>query len=260
MVAPVIISIVVVMFLSVCIIVFVFIYQRKVINHQVELKKINEQKERELIQASIQSEEEERLRIAAELHDDVGATLASARLFLYKSKDARYDEQAISQSKELLDESISKIRSISHKLQPAILQQLRLELSLQSLLETLNKSGKLTAGHILQQPLPRMPDNVELAAYRISQELLANIVKHTGATAVVAETGAGDGFAYIKITNDVNGLTQEMFEELVYKKGATGLKNVVNRLKSIDASLQFIKEDDGRFSAKLLIPTLSQKQ
>src|SRR3954464_4308784 len=99
--------------LALGIIFFVILYQRRVISHQIELKKINDQKELELIRASIQSEEEERMRIASELHDDVNATLASVRLYLYKEKDVQYDEQIINLSKQLLDESIEKIRNIS---------------------------------------------------------------------------------------------------------------------------------------------------
>src|SRR5579872_6269820 len=159
------------------IIFVVILYQRRIIAHQLELKKINAQKELELIQASIQSEEEERNRIAAELHDDVVATLASARLFLYKAKDASYDEQAINKSKQLLDESISKVRNISHKLQPATLQHLGLERSLQAMTETVNLSGIVNAQYISNAALPRVADNAELAAYRVSQEVVTNILK-----------------------------------------------------------------------------------
>ena len=240
--------------LALGLILFVVLYQRRVISHQQELKKINEQKELELIQASIQSEEEERMRIAAELHDDVGATLASARLFLYKEKDAQFDDNIINQSKELLDEGISKVRNISHKLQPAILQHLGLELSLQSIIETLNKSGTIAAKHTIKTTLPRTADNVELAAYRISQEIITNIIKHTGATTIFLETSVNaDGIVIIFIHDGI-GLTQEMYEEQIYKKGATGLKNILNRLKSIRASLHFSKADDLRYKTVLTVP------
>ena len=65
------------------IIFFVVMYQRRVIRHQQEIKVLYEQKQQELINASIQGEEQERMRIASELHDDVGATLSSVRLFLH---------------------------------------------------------------------------------------------------------------------------------------------------------------------------------
>jgi signal transduction histidine kinase len=248
------IGITVMLLLAFGVIFFVMLYQRRVIAHQVELKKINEQKELELLQASIQSEEQERMRIAAELHDDVGATLASARLFLYKDKGAAFNENIINQSKVLLDESINKIRNISHKLQPATLQHLGLELSLQSLIETLNKSGNIKAGHIKKCMLPRATDNAELAAYRISQEIIANILKHAGATTIVLETDANAEGIRILFSHDGVGLTQESYEEQIYKKGSTGLKNIVNRLKSINGAIQFYTNDEVWYKTLLIIP------
>src|SRR5687768_15823092 len=113
--------------LSLGIIFFVILYQRRMLRHQMEIKHINERKQQELLQASIQSEEEERMRIASELHDDVGATLSSIRLFLHKAAQTSENPEMIHQSRALLDESIKKVRDISHKLQPATLQQLGLK-------------------------------------------------------------------------------------------------------------------------------------
>ena len=239
-------------------ILFVVMYQRRMISHQLELKKINEEKELELIQASIQGEEEERMRIASELHDDVGATLASARLFLYKEKDAQFDENVINQSKQLLDESIGKIRGISHNLQPATLQHLGLELSLRSMIETISRSGKIKAAYTIEKSLPRLSDNVELAGYRISQELITNIIKHTGASEILMEIGTTADAIEVVFLHDGRGMTQDLYEEQIYKKGAIGLKNIVNRLKSIGASIHFSKAGDSWYKTELFIPLAGQ--
>lgn len=240
--------------MSVGIIFFIILYQRRVIHHQLELKRIATEKELELIQASIQSEENERMRIASELHDDVGATLASARLFLYKEKDNPYEEQIINQSKELLDESISKIRNISHKLQPAMLQHLGLEMALHSFVETISRSGKITVKFVSHNMLPRTHDNVELAIYRISQELITNILKHANASHIILETDVYNQQLLITYTHNGQGLTQEAYEELIYKKGATGLKNILFRIKSVNAVIQYYKADELFFKTELTVP------
>jgi two-component system NarL family sensor kinase len=239
--------------LAMGIIFFVILYQRRVIAHQVELKKTNEQKELELIQASIRSEEKERMRIASELHDDVNATLSSARLFLYKEPGGKYADEAIGQAKALLDESMLKIRTISHKLQPAILQHLGLEQSLQALIETIGKTGAITARHAAIKPLPRMNDTMELSAYRIAQEMVANILKHSQATTLYLETDAGDEQITLLFTHDGQGLTQDTYESLIYKQGATGLKNIVSRLKSMNAAIQYYVTD-GLWYTMLTLP------
>lgn len=246
------IGIVVMLLLAISIIFFVVLYQRRVITHQLELKNINTQKELELIQAAIKSEEDERLRIASELHDDVNATLASARLFLYKHKDALFDENSINQSKELVDESIAKIRDISHKLQPVTLQ-LGLYVSLRAMIEKLNRSGKIAATYEASDTLPRMPDNVELAAYRIAQELIVNMIKHANVTQIHGDVRADAKEVTIRFEHDGIGMTQDVYEEQIYKRGATGLKNIVNRSKAINASLSFYKADPV-YNVELRIP------
>ncbi len=247
-------AIAVMLLLSLGVIFFVMLYQRRIIAHQQELKLINQQKELELIQASIQSEEIERMRIASELHDDVAATLASARLFLYKEKDAGYNEAIINQSKELLDEGIVKIRNISHKLQPAILQHLGLQQALESLTDVINRSGQITASHTSISALPRISDSTELAIYRIAQELLTNMLKHAHPTAITLHTQASQQHIHIVLAHNGTGLTQHTYEEQIYKKGATGLKNIVNRIKSIKASIRFFQDPDGRFKIELTVP------
>jgi two-component system, NarL family, sensor kinase len=227
--------------LAMGVILFVVMYQRKVIRHQVELKQIEEKKELELIQASIQSEEQERMRIATELHDDVGATLASARLFLHQKE--LMDESAIQQSKELLDESIQKIRSISHKLQPSTLYHLGLQTSLQSLSEIISKTGVVKVVYVKLNDLPRLDAQLELSAYRVVQELMNNCIKHANAQNITMQADA-NGELKIKLSHDGKGLLQQDYEELIYKKGAIGLKNIVNRLKSINANISFDKDGD----------------
>jgi len=240
--------------LSLGIIFFVMLYQRRIIAHQQELKLISQQKELELIQASIQSEEVERMRIASELHDDVAATLASARLFLYKEKDASYNEAIISQSKELLDEGIVKIRNISHKLQPAILQHLGLQQALESLTDVINRSGQIAASHTAVSTLPRIPDNAELAIYRIAQELLTNMLKHAQPATIRMHTQATHQHIQLVLAHNGTGLTQQTYEDLIYKKGATGLKNIVNRIKSINATIRFYQDEQNWYKIELIIP------
>lgn len=242
------------------IIFFVVMYQRRVIRHQDEIKQINTQKELDLIQASIQSEEKERMRIASELHDDVGATLASVKLFLYKEKGNQYNEDIIDQSKKLLDDSIKKVRDLSHNLQPTLLQHLGLELSLQSLVENIDKSGAIKARCIIQNTLPRIPDNIELAAYRISQEIINNIIKHSAADSIELVTQAGNNTITVVFRHTGAGMTQEMFEEYTFKKGATGLKNIVTRQKAIGADIKFYKDQgNDSYCTMLTIPIPANK-
>ena len=247
-------SIAIMLLLAFSIVFFVVNYQRRVIRHQDEIKSINDQKQLELIQASIQGQEEERMRIATELHDDVGATLSSVRLFLHSSMHKDADESVILQSKQLLDQSISSIRNISHKLQPAILNQLGLQASLESLSSIINRSSSVTLTYTSLFPLPKLNDNIELSVYRMLQELTSNIIKHSEASSISIETSVSNGFLRIILIHDGHGLTNEMYQALIYKKGAIGLKNIVNRLKSINSTIEFSQIDSAHFRVCILTP------
>lgn len=253
----IVVSIAIMLLLAFSIVIFVVNYQRKVIRHQVEIKSINDQKQLELIQASIQGQEEERMRIATELHDDVGATLSSVRLFLHSSMQKDADESVILQSKQLLDQSIRSVRNISHKLQPAILNQLGLHASLESFASIINRSSTLSLTYRSLCPLPKLSEATELSVYRMLQELTSNLIKHSGARSVDIESSVQHGFLQIIMSHDGQGLTNEMYQELIYKKGAIGLKNIVNRLKSINATIEFSSAEKGNFRICILTPIVS---
>jgi two-component system, NarL family, sensor kinase len=223
------------------VVMFVILYQRRVINHHLELKKINEEKDQELREASISAGEDERTRIASELHDDIGATLASIRLFLHGAGNGGDGNMVFAQSKELLDETISKVRGISHSLHPATLQHLGLRGALQSFFDMIGKTGAITVLCRIQDGLPRIADKTELSLYRMVQELTNNILKHAHATILQFDASAANGQMNLLITHNGAGITDEDFNDLIYKKDAIGLKNIVNRTRSVNGDIRFEK-------------------
>jgi len=238
--------------LAIGIVFFVVLYQRRMLSHQLELKLFNEQKQRELLQASIDSEEEERMRIASELHDDVGATLSSIRLFLHSALKTN-NIQLVDQSNELLDQSIEKVRSISHKLQPSMLQHLGLTASLEALAQTVTKSGVIKVSCNLER-MPDQEEKVALGLYRIVQELLNNIIKHSHATDIGLESRRDVQTFYLVLSHNGVGLTNDTFNQLIYKKGAIGLKNIVNRIEAINALITFRQVHENRFETIISVP------
>lgn len=236
------------------IIVFVVLYQRRVIQNQIQIEQLNHNKQQELLNASIQSEEEERMRIASELHDDVAPTLASIRLYLSTAASRPDDNSLILQSKALLDESLKKIRNIAHKLQPSTLYYLGLQVSLQAFAEMINNSESVQAAYTANDEIPRLEEQVELSVYRIIQELINNIIKHAHAQSLIISSAIANQELQLTISHNGTGITQQLYEELIYKKGAIGLKNILTRLKSIHAQIRFEQVDAGLFTIKISVP------
>lgn len=246
--------------MALSVIMFVILYQRRVIQSQIEIEKINQEKQQEMLNASIQSEEQERMRIAAELHDDIAPTLASIKLYLSAAVAEEHlpgKTDLIHQSKELLDDSLQKVRGIAHKLQPSTLYYLGLQVSLQALSDMFNNSGSIQVQYHNDKTLPRLKENIELSLYRITQELVNNIIKHAHAKSIMINTSLEPGIVVLKIAHDGTGITQQMYDELIYKKGAIGLKNIVTRLKSIHAVIHFEQVSVSLFTINIQAPILS---
>lgn len=240
--------------LAIGIILFVVLYQRRVINHQIQMREFNRQKQLELMQAAIRSEEDERMRIASELHDDVGATLSSVRLFLHQALRNPDDAGLSAQTRDLLDDGIRKVRDLSHQLQPGTLHYLGLIRALESYAEIITRSGRIRMETALSiDAWPEPEPQTALAIYRIIQELVSNTIKHANASRIRLETCIGTGGPGICISHNGNGLTQSQYQELLYKKGAIGLKNIEHRLQSASMSIAFSEPIEGGSSILLCL-------
>src|SRR6187549_296360 len=116
--------------LTLGIVFFVILHQRKVIRFNNQLKRLEDEKQQILLNASIKYQEEERNRIAADLHDDVGPLLATARLYLNENminQDPAAQLQSIFSAKQIIDDAIQLIRNISHSMMPPTLKNFGLE-------------------------------------------------------------------------------------------------------------------------------------
>ncbi|MBS1771424.1 MAG: hypothetical protein JST82_01100 [Bacteroidetes bacterium] len=229
--------------LSTGIILFVVMYQRRVVSHKHELAIIQLQKEKELSEATIRAEEEERSRIAAELHDDVGATLSSVRLYLRNANKEGVVNDAVTLSQELLDESIGKVRAISHRLQPTMLQHLGLQKALQSFFDVFTKTGAINIRYT-SDALPPLNDAIALAVYRIVQELVNNMMKYASASIANVHTLAHNNMLQVRISHNGEGITEDSFNEYLEKKNASGLKNIATRLKALSGTIEFANTDN----------------
>ncbi|WP_116115804.1 HAMP domain-containing sensor histidine kinase [Austwickia chelonae] len=134
---------------------------------------------------AIQAQEEERVRIARELHDEVGQSLTAVLLTLghagaTASREASAD---ISEAQETVRAALDEVRAISARLRPGVLDDLGLVPALTALAGQTAKSGAICLTRELDDPGELDPTH-ELAIYRIAQEALTNVVRHAAATRV----------------------------------------------------------------------------
>jgi signal transduction histidine kinase len=159
------------------IVTFVIRDQRRRMRQQLEMQHLREDAQQQALEAALLAQEEERQRIAADLHDGVGTTLAIAKMHLHALGDPVRTQEAT----DLLDQVITEVRRISRNLLPAALQKFGLPFALDALARTVPPNGP-TQVIIEQDGEPRRLDpGLELIVYRIAQELLGNGLKHAQA-------------------------------------------------------------------------------
>ena len=228
--------------MAIGIVVFVIFHQRKVIRYQLQMKKLEDDKQSILLQASIRFQEEERQRIAADLHDDAGPLLATARLYLNENlihQEPAIQLQSIYNAKQIIDDAIQLIRNISHSLMPPTLKNFGLESAMTDLFQKMNGSGQLNASVRFHDYRTRMKLEQELLVFRVIQELVTNIMKHSSSGFIhLTQTTNGQNL-YFRIHHDGQGLIQSEFERLNNISTGLGLKNIQSRIRVLKGRIFF---------------------
>ncbi|HET9745664.1 MAG TPA: ATP-binding protein [Chitinophagaceae bacterium] len=231
--------------------------QRKKWLLQKEMSGLKEQQQNQLIEAAVRSEEGERHRIAEMLHDEVGALLSSSRIFLVEMNTrnlSEADKHDHSKVKEMIDESIQKVRSISHNLHSTILKEFGLNEAIRHFMKTVAGGSVVNSNVSLDEEYQLSNAETDLAVYRVIQELVNNLLKHAQPRVInIASSLKGDELQFL-IYHNGNGLTQEQFEELRFKPTGLGLKNIQNRIILLKGKILFTKSDSGEYTIQLSIP------
>jgi len=191
----------------------------------------------------VRFQEDERAHLARELHDGASQTLVSAKLLVESAVDQiererRVAPPALSRALTRLKESLDEVRRISHRLRPAMLDELGLPAALELLTREAEDAGA-TPVHLSVEGEPApLPEEVKTALFRVSQEALANVAKHARARHVeVALDFARDGVA-LRIRDDGQGFEVDRIQ-LDPNRGI-GLRNMRERLASIGGTFEVL--------------------
>lgn len=245
--------------LTIGLILFIIFHQRKVIRYQLRLQQMEQQQQKVLLNASIRMQEEERQRIAADLHDDAGPLLATARLYLNENlvnQDKVTQLQSIFQARQILDDTIQLVRNISHSLMPPTLKNFGLESAINDLFQKISGSGSLNASSRFHDYNERMKSEKELIVFRIVQELINNILKHSNSSFIHLTQNMHQGNFVIRIHHDGRGIVQADFEKLNKSNIGLGLKNISSRLRVAHGRIFFEKDPSQTyFKITVEIPT-----
>jgi signal transduction histidine kinase/ligand-binding sensor domain-containing protein len=184
--------------------------------------------------AIFETEEKERKRIAGELHDGLGQLLSTARLNVSgfgETSDAR-NNVLFRNSLQLLDQACEEVRNISHNMMPGALIRMGLMTAVNELIIKINDTEKVTV-HFDTNLETRLNETVEISVYRIVQEALNNMVKHSQAKNISLQLMRTTSSLEIRITDDGKGFDVSRIGE---SKGL-GWKNMYSRVETLRGTI-----------------------
>ena len=232
-------------------VVFITMYQKKMLQEQEKRRIMDLEYQQKMIQSQIDSQEIERKRIAADLHDSIGSLLWAAKLniaFLGRSVDLGGElKNSYNETMKILDQSIDSVKRISWELTPEAFQHTGLSSSIKEMCIRLDGKGMSLVFHENGNGI-FWKDDRALMVFRIVQELINNAVKHAKASIIKVALKWSPQNLIVEVSDDGVGFK---LDETV--RNGVGWWNIAHRSKRIGAMVNVKNIQEGAF-VELVVP------
>lgn len=226
--------------------------QKKLHQEQLKAQALQLEHQQQLLYSTIRTQEEERKRIAKDLHDEIGNKLNVINLNLYRLRKDSVQPEAIRETVGdllgVIGNTIDTTRRISHDLLPPTLENFGLREAIRELCDAYPKEGAPEIHFELVQNDPVPVDKaVELGLFRILQELLNNSIKHSGASHIGINLWLKPGGITLHYRDDGRGFDPAQ----ISKRSGLGLQNIESRANMIGAAYELLTEPGAGVTAKI---------
>jgi two-component system NarL family sensor kinase len=232
--------------------VFIAVYQKRMLQAQEKQRALEFEYQQKMIQSQIESQETERKRIAADLHDSIGSMLWATKLnvaFLGRSISLQGElKESYEETMKMLDQSIDSVKRISWELTPEAFQHSGLSSSIKEMCLRLNGKPQKFIFEEAGEPVFWRDDRA-LMVFRIVQELVNNAVKHSKGDTIQVKTNWK--LDELTINVDDNGTGFTLTDDV--RKGV-GWWNITHRAGRINATVKIREGLQAGSSVELVIP------
>jgi two-component system, NarL family, sensor kinase len=210
-------------------------YQKNNYRHRLEKQQLQSQFSQTLLQSQLEIKEQTLQHIGYELHDNLGqvASLIKINLNTLQLDNPEKAGQKIEDTKELVRQLIMDLKSLSVSLNSERVSQVGIDKGLENEVERLNKTGQFEIVMQQEGTIPLLDASTTIILYRMSQEIINNIIKHSGAKRIVVSLKATAKLLILAFSDDGVGFDKE--EKI--RSGGSGLMNLQSRAKLINAQL-----------------------
>jgi len=225
-------------------------FRKNLYKQQLEQEQQRLQYQQNILQTSIQVQEDERERIAKDLHDELGAMLSISKRWLIQLEEEQLENtHKIAEIRELIETVLVSVRRISHDLMPLQLENMGIEDALHSLAKGAEKSGNVQVNIALPAHLENLDSLLKLSLYRILSELINNSLKYAKADQIFIEISDSGSQLLCSYTDNGIGIQEEENIE------GLGIRSIASRVASMNGSWEYgnrIHEEG--FFAQLKLP------
>ncbi|HET7208036.1 MAG TPA: ATP-binding protein [Terriglobales bacterium] len=205
--------------------------------------------QRELASRLLQIQDEERRRIARELHDSVGQLLAALAMNIARvaEESSRLSPEAadcVRENDGLVQEITREIRTISHLLHPPLLDEVGLPSALKWFLEGFGKRSNIQTTLEIPEGFPRLGDDVEIAIFRAVQESVTNVHRHSGSPSCKVVIACNHDQVRIEITDEGRGIPPEKLANMAIS-GGVGFRGMQERIRQLGGTVDISSKDRG---------------
>lgn len=233
---------------------FLYIHQKRVKDRIIAQQRIHQLEEEKKLMAAkllVEGQEEERKRIATELHDGLGVLLSATKMQFSTILDTSPgNEEIIKKATKMLEQASGDVRKISHNMMPGLLTKLGLYEAVEDLFEDINDHEKLKARCLIAEDLKRFPENQEIMLYRIIQEMVNNTLKYAEAKNILLEIRVHNDMLDIIYTDDGKGFEVEKMLE----SKSIGLKSIQSRVNFLNGKLALDSKPGAGVKYEIRIP------
>jgi signal transduction histidine kinase len=213
---------------------------------------------RELSGRLLHIQDQERRRIARELQESVGQMLAAASMnfsLVDREKGALSGAavKAVEENRALLEQISSEIRTISHLLHPPLLDEVGLQSALQWYIEGFSERSKISVDLELPQDFGRLPRDLEITLFRVVQECLTNIHRHSESRIAAIRLSRSANQVRLEVQDEGKGIPPEMQSTITSGKiSGVGMRGMRERLRQLGGHLQVQSDAGGTLIVALL--------
>ena len=233
----VIIGVLLLLLMAVALLLFFFFSRKKIVEKELEKKDMELTHQKDIMHATILTQEKERKRIAQDLHDDISSKLNVVLLnsnFLMDGELSPEEYQKVNANViKVSKTAIANARKIAHDLLPPILEKFGLQPAIEELVDDYGTSKKVMLSADVEYPKDQLNKTQELHVFRVLQELINNSVRHGKAKEINISLLENNGDLTLTYVDNGVGFSEEIIDQ---KKGL-GMKNIESRVELLNGEL-----------------------